>query len=77
MASNFNSDRGPWGDSSNRGNFSGYLVKGLILRVHCHKVFDPVKGSGTTKDVVLGINQYSNKEIYYDGRDLQDSWDIM
>ena len=59
-------NRGPWGDSKYRGNCSGHLVKDLILRFGCKSVFDPAEGSGTVRDVVVGINQYLKKTVDYD-----------
>ena len=70
-------DRGPWGDSSYRGNCSGHLVKDLILRFGCQSVFDPSEGGGTVRDVVTGINQYLKKDIEYEGRDLRQGWNLM
>jgi len=70
-------DRGPWGDSRYRGNCSGHLVKDLILRFNCKSVFDPAEGGGTVEDVVCGINNYKEKRIYYEGRDLKSGWDIL
>lgn len=70
-------DRGPWGDSSYRGNCSGHLVKDLILRFGCQSVFDPSEGGGTVRDVVAGINQYLRKDIQYEGRDLRQGWNLM
>ena len=70
-------DRGPWGDSSYRGNCSGHLVKDLILRFGCQTVFDPSEGGGTVRDVVSGINQHLKKGIEYDGRDLKQGWNLM
>ena len=70
-------DRGPWGDSSYRGNCSGHLVKDLILRFKCQSVFDPSEGGGTVRDVVAGINQYLRKDIEYEGRDLRQGWNLM
>lgn len=70
-------DRGPWGDSSYRGNCSGHLVKDLILRFGCQSVFDPSEGGGTVRDVVAGINQYLRKDIKYEGRDLRQGWNLM
>lgn len=70
-------DRGPWGDSMYRGNCSGWLIKDLILRFKCRSVFDPSEGGGTTRDVVTGINQFLKQEIYYEGRDLRDGWDVL
>jgi hypothetical protein len=69
--------RGPWGDSKYRGNCSGHLVKDLILRFNCKSVFDPAEGSATVRDVVSGINQYLNRNIEYEGRDLKEGWDIL
>lgn len=69
--------RGPWGDSKYRGNCSGHLVKELILRFNCKSVFDPAEGSATVRDVVSGINQYLNRNIEYEGRDLKEGWDIF
>ena len=70
-------DRGPWGDSRYRGNCSGYLIKDLILRFNCKRVFDPAEGGGTVREVVSGINKYLRRNIEYEGRDLKEGWDIM
>ena len=70
-------DRGPWGDSRYRGNCSGHLIKDLILRFSAKSVFDPAQGSGTVRDVVIGINQHLKKEIDYEGRDLKQGWNIL
>jgi len=70
-------DRGPWGDSGYRGNCSGHLVKDLILRFGCQSVFDPSEGGGTVRDVVTGINQYLQRGIEYEGRDLRQGWNLM
>jgi hypothetical protein len=69
--------RGPWGDSTYRGNCSGHLVKDFIFRFGCKSVFDPAEGSGTVRDVVDGINQYLRKTIDYESRDLKEGWDIL
>jgi len=69
--------RGPWGDSGYRGNCSGHLVKDLILRFNCKSVFDPAEGGRTVKDVVEGINRHFRRNIYYEGRDLRNNWDIL
>ena len=63
-------DRGPWGDPKYRGNCSGWLAKDLILRFKVQSVFDPAEGSGTIRDLVHGINQFLQKDIHYEGRDL-------
>jgi hypothetical protein len=70
-------DRGPWGDPKYRGNCSGWLAKDLILRFHSQSVFDPAEGSGTIRDVVQGINKFCQKSIHYEGRDLNQGWDIL
>ena len=70
-------DRGPWGDSKYRGNCTGHLVKDLILRFNSNSVFDPAEGGGTVRDVVRGINTYLKREILYEGRDLNQDWDIL
>ena len=70
-------DRGPWGDSSYRGNCSGHLVKDLILRFKSQSVFDPSEGGGTVRDVVSGINRYLKKDIEYEGRDLKQGWNLL
>jgi len=40
-------------------------------------VFDPAQGSGTVRDVVEGINRYRQKNVFYEGRDLKQGWDIL
>jgi hypothetical protein len=70
-------NRGPWGDTTYRGNCSGHLVKDIILRFKCQSVFDPSEGGGTVRDVVAGINQYLKKDIEYEGRDLRHGWNLM
>jgi hypothetical protein len=70
-------DRGPWGNPQYRGNCSGHLVKDIILRFNCRSVFDPAEGGGTVKDVVSGINQYLKQDIYYEGKDLKQDWDVL
>lgn len=51
-------ERGPYGDSSYRGNCSGYVQKALFEYFQPKKVFDPFVGGGTTIDVCneLGID---------------------
>ena len=70
-------NRGPWGNSSYRGNCTGHIVKDIILRFKCKSVFDPSEGSGTVKDVVEGISKYKQQNIYYEGKDLKKGWDII
>lgn len=50
-------ERGKYGDSGWRGNCSGLLIKDLLQFFKPKRVFDPMVGSGTTRDVCreLGI----------------------
>lgn len=49
-------ERGPYGDSSYRGNCSGYIQKTLFEHFEPKKVFDPFTGGGTTIDVCEELN---------------------
>lgn len=57
-------DRGPWGSSSYRGNFSGWIPASLIYRYGATSVSEIFAGSGTTSDVCKDL------EIPYLGIDL-------
>lgn len=65
-----------WGDYRYRGNCDGRLFKNLILRYRARRVGDPMGGSGTTRDVVEGLNKYKKAGISYWGRDLRDGFDL-
>ncbi len=70
-------DRCPlWGNSSYRGNCDGRLIKDLILRYGARKVADPMEGSGTSRDVVAGLNRYKRLGITYWGGDLRNGFDL-
>ncbi len=70
-------DRCPlFGDSRYRGNCDGRLIKDLILRYHARRVADPMEGSGTSRDVVEGLNQYKRAGISYWGGDLRSGFDL-
>lgn len=64
-------ERGPYGDGRYRGNTSGYLIKDLIETFGSSRVFDPMEGSGTTRDVCRHLG------VEYEGRDLRDGWNIL
>lgn len=64
-------ERGPYGESSFRGNTTGLLVKDLILFYKAKSVLDPMEGSGTTGDVCEELG------IEYDGFDLAQGFDAM
>jgi len=65
-----------WGDSRYRGNCDGRLIKDLILRYGARKVGDPMEGSGTSRDVVAGLNRYKRLGISYWGGDLRSGFDL-
>lgn len=66
-----------WGDSQYRGNCDGRLFKNLVLRYGATRVADPMMGSGTTRDVVAGLNRYKRACIEYWGGDLRNGFDLM
>ena len=65
-----------FGNSRYRGNCDGRLVKDLILRFGARRVADPMQGSGTSKDVVEGLNKYKKTGISYWGGDLREGFDL-
>jgi len=65
-----------WGSSTYRGNCDGRLVKDLICRYGARKVGDPMEGSGTSRDVVAGLNKYKRAGIDYWGGDLRGGFDL-
>lgn len=66
-----------WGDASYRGNCDGTLFKDLVLRYGASKVADPMMGSGTTRDVVEGLNQHGGTNIHYWGSDLRHGFNLL
>ena len=65
-----------WGDSSYRGNCDGTLFKELVLRLRPSSVADPMMGSGTTRDVIAGLNRTTGTRIAYWGGDLRAGFDL-
>jgi len=65
-----------WGSSKYRGNCDGRLIRDLILRYGARKVGDPMEGSGTSRDVVTGLNRYKHMGISYWGGDLRSGFDL-
>jgi hypothetical protein len=55
-------DAGPYGDRGYPGNCGGNLIRDLLLFFQPTRVFDPMSGSGTCRDVCreLGIEHWSN-----------------
>jgi hypothetical protein len=66
-----------WGDSRYRGNCDGRLFKNLVLRYKARRVADAMAGSGTTCDVIKGLNRYKKTCINYWGDDLQQGYDLL
>ena len=64
-------DRGPWGQSRYFGNCTGYLLVDLIDYFQPQSVFDPMEGSGTTREVCFDLN------VACEGRDLQSGFDLL
>lgn len=57
-------DRGPWGQSSYRGNFSGWIPAALIYQYGAESVAEIFAGGGTTSDLCRDL------DIPYVGIDL-------
>jgi hypothetical protein len=69
-------DRGPFGDARYPGNCSGRLIKSLVLKYGAKRVADPMQGSGTSRDVVNGLNKCKKTGIRYWGGDLREGFDL-
>ena len=65
-----------FGKSNFRGNCDGRLFKNLVLRYGAKRVADPMLGSGTTQDVVVGLNKYKKANISFWGSDLSQGFDL-
>lgn len=65
-----------WGDHHYRGNCDGRLFKNLVLRYGARRVADPMLGSGTTRDVINGLNRYKQAGIEFWGGDLREGFDL-
>ena len=65
-----------WGNACFRGNCDGRLFKNLVLRYRASRVADPMMGSGTTRDVVSGLNSTGRYNIHYWGADLRSGFDL-
>jgi hypothetical protein len=65
-----------WGDSRYRGNCDGRLFKDLVLRYRAKRVADPMMGSGTTRDVIRGLNALLPEPIEYWGGDLKQGFNL-
>jgi len=65
-----------FGDARYRGNCDGRLIKDLVLRYRAKSVADPMIGSGTSRDVVEGLNKYKRAGIRYWGGDIKLGFDL-
>lgn len=65
-----------WGDRRFHGNCDGRLFKSLLEHYRPKYVADPMQGSGTTRDVVRGLNKYCKAGICFWGSDLATGFDL-
>lgn len=65
-----------WGKSEYRGNCDGRLFLNLVLRYGAKSVADPMMGSGTTRDVIEGLNREKGAGIRFWGSDLREGFDL-
>ena len=56
--------------------FSRAFIKDLILRYGARRVADPMEGSGTSRDVISGLNRYKRLGISYWAGDLRTGFDL-
>lgn len=66
-----------WGDGAFRGNCDGRLFHDLLLRYRPATVADPMMGSGTTRDVVVDLNDRVGLGIEYTGGDLRQGFNLL
>lgn len=68
-------DRGPFGSGDFPGNASGWLLVQLIDLFQPESVFDPMEGSGTSREVceAMNIEYYGNDLKNPDGYDLTET----
>ena len=55
-----------WGSPGFRGNCDGQLFKNLVPRYGARRVADPMMGSGTTKDVIDGLEPNDLGKLPYE-----------
>lgn len=65
-----------WGDARYRGNCDGRLFLSLLQRYQPRRVADPMVGSGTTRDVVNGLNRHASAGIEFWGGDLRQGFNL-
>jgi len=67
-------ERGHWGSNKFRGNTTGYLLIDLFNYYLPNRVFDPMEGSGTTRDICKEVGK---DVIEYEGRDLITGFNLL
>lgn len=66
-----------WGDGRYRGNCDGRLFLQLVQHYRPRSVADPMLGSGTTRDVIAGLNREKSTGIRYWGGDLRLGFNLL
>lgn len=66
-----------WGAGSYRGNCDGRLFKDLVLRYRATRIADPMMGSGTTRDVIAGLNHRGLPPIRFWGGDIKRGFNLL
>lgn len=69
--------RGSFGDSDFRGNTSGFLLVELLRHFKPNTVYDPMEGSGTTRDVcnAMGIKYLAHEN--FQRNDILEGFDLL
>lgn len=65
--------RGPYGDNGYRGNCSGLLIRDLLKYFRPKRVFDPMTGGGTCRDVCRELDITCVSSDLYRGFDATDA----
>lgn len=65
-----------WGDGRYRGNCDGRLFLNLVLQYGPRRIADPMMGSGTTRDVIAGLNTKRTAPLEFWGGDLNMGFDL-
>jgi hypothetical protein len=66
-----------WGKAAYCGNCDGRLFKNLVQRYNSKRIIDPMEGSGTTRDVVEGLQLHGKPELRFWGGDLKDGFNLL
>ena len=66
-----------WGSSGYRGNCDGTLFKDLVMWYRPKRIADPMVGSGTSADVMMGLKQHGLFVGRYWGSDLKRGFNLL